>query len=57
MSSKVKRLNESKRLEAISELNPPNPPGKRSIARHYGVSEATNKKSGRSVKIFVSVLL
>ena len=44
MSSKFKRLNESKRLEVISELNQPNPPGKRSIARHYGVSETTNKK-------------
>ena len=57
MSSKVKRLNESKRLEAISKLNQLNPPGKQSIARHYRVSEATNKKSGRSVKIFVSILL
>ena len=57
MSSKVKRLNESKRLEVISELNQPNPPGKRSIARHYGVSEVLIKKSGQSMNIFVSILL
>ena len=44
MSGKVKRLNESERLEVISELNQPNPPSKRSIARQYGVSEATIKK-------------
>ena len=44
MSGKVKRLNESERLEVISKLNQPNPPSKRSIARQCGVSEATIKK-------------
>ena len=44
MSGKVKRLNESERLEVISELNQPNPPNKRSIARQYGVNEATIRK-------------
>ena len=44
MSGKVKRLNESGRLEVISKLNQPNPPGKRSIARQYGVSETTIRK-------------
>ena len=33
MSGKVKRLNESERLEVIFKLNQPNPPSKRSIAR------------------------
>ena len=41
MSGKVKRLNELERLEVIFELNQPNPPDKRSIARQYGMSEAT----------------
>ena len=31
-------------MEVISELNQPNPPGKRSITRQYGVSEATTGK-------------
>ena len=44
MSRKVKRLNESERLEVISKLNQPNPPCKQSIARQYGVSEATIRK-------------
>ena len=44
MSVKVKRLNESERLEVISELNQPNPPSKRSITRQYGVSEAAIRK-------------
>ena len=44
MSVKVKQLNESERLEVISELNQSNPPSKRSIARQYGVSEATIRK-------------
>ena len=46
MSGKVKRLNESERLEVISKLNQPNPPSKRSIARQYEVSEATIRKAG-----------
>ena len=37
MSGKVKRLNESERLEVISELNQSNPSSK----RQYGVSVAT----------------
>ena len=41
MSGKAKRLNESQRLEVISELSRTNSPSKRSIARHYKVSEAT----------------
>ena len=44
MSGKVKRLNESERLEVIFKFNQPNPPSKRSIARQYGVSEATTRK-------------
>ena len=44
MSSKVKRLNESQRLEVISKLNQPNPPSKRSIARQYEVSETAIRK-------------
>ena len=44
MSGKVKRLNESKRLEVISKLNQPNPPSKRSIARRYEMSEAIIRK-------------
>ena len=44
MSGKVKRLNESEKLEVISKLNQPNPPSKRSITRRYGVSEATIRK-------------
>ena len=44
MSGKVKRLNESERLEVISNFNQPNFPSKRSIARQYGVSEATTRK-------------
>ena len=44
MSGKVKLLNESERLEVISELNQPNPPSKQSITRQYGVSEATIRK-------------
>ena len=44
MSGKVKRLNESKRYEVIYKLNQLNPPSKRSIARQYGVSEATIRK-------------
>ena len=44
MSVKVKRLNESERLEVISELNQSNPPSKRRIARQYGVSETTIRK-------------
>ena len=44
MLGKVKRLNESERSEVISEFNQPNPPNKQSIARQYGVSEATIRK-------------
>ena len=44
MSGKVKRLNESERLEVIFKLNQPNPPSKQSIARQHGVSEATIRK-------------
>ena len=46
MSRKVKRLNESERLEVpvISKLNQPNPPCKRSITRQYLVSKATITK-------------
>ena len=44
MLGKVKRLNESERLKVISELNQPNPPSKRSIARQYGVSEVAFRK-------------
>ena len=44
MSRKVKRLNESERLEVITNLNHPNPSSKRSIALQYGVSEATIRK-------------
>ena len=44
MSGKVKRLNESERLEVISKLNQPNPPSKQSITRQYEVSEATIRK-------------
>ena len=44
MSGTVKRLNESERLELISDLNQPNPPSKRCIARQYGVSEAAIRK-------------
>ena len=44
MSGEVKRLNESERLEVISRWNQPNPPSKQSIARQYGVSEATIRK-------------
>ena len=52
MSGKVKRLNESKRFQVIYKLNQPNPPSRRSIARQYGVSEATIRKarSKREVK-------
>ena len=44
MSNKVKRLNESERLEIISLLRQPNPASKRSIARQYEVSEAAIRK-------------
>ena len=44
MSGKVKRLNESERLEVIFKLNQSNSPSKQSIARQYGVSEATIRK-------------
>ena len=44
MSGKVKRLNASERLEVIFKFNQPNPSSKRSIARQYGVSEATIRK-------------
>ena len=44
MSGKVKRLNESERLKVISRWNQPNPSSKRSIARQYGVIEATIRK-------------
>ena len=44
MSRKVKRLNESERLEVISKLNQPNPPSKRSITGQYLVSKATITK-------------
>ena len=44
MSGKVKRLNESLRLEVISRLSKPNPPSKRSVARQYEVSEAAIRK-------------
>ena len=44
VSGKVKRLNESERLEVISKLNQPNPPSKQSITRQYGVNEATIRK-------------
>ena len=39
MSGKIKRLNESKRLEVISELNQPNLCSKQSTTRQYRVSE------------------
>ena len=57
MSGKVKRLSESERLEVISKLNQPNPPSKRSITQQYGMVRLLLEKSGRSVKIFVRVLL
>ena len=44
MSGKVKRLNESERLEVICRSNQPNPPSKRSIARQYSMSEAAIRK-------------
>ena len=44
MSGKVKRLNESERLEVICRWNQPNPPSKQSIARQYRMSEATFRK-------------
>ena len=44
MSNKVKRLNESERLEIISLLRQPNPASKRSIARQCEVSEAAIRK-------------
>ena len=44
MSGKVKRLNESERLEVISKLNQPNSHSKRNITRQYGVNEATIRK-------------
>ena len=44
MSGKVKRLNESERLEVICRSNQPNPPSKRSIARQYRMSEAAIRK-------------
>ena len=56
MSDKVKQLNDSKKLEVIFRLNQPNPPSNRSIARQHGV-RLLLEKSGRSVKIFVRVLL
>ena len=44
MSNKMKRLNESERLDIISLLRQPNPASKRSIARQYEVSEAVTRK-------------
>ena len=44
MSGKVKRLNESQRLEVISRLSKPNPSSKKSIARQYEVSEFAIRK-------------
>ena len=44
MSGKVKRLNESERLEVISKLNLSNPPSKQSIVQQYGVSDAIIRK-------------
>ena len=44
MSGEVKRLNESERLEVVSRWNQLNPPSKGSIARQYGMSEATMRK-------------
>ena len=44
MSVRVKRLNESQKLEVISKLSQLNFPSKRSIARQYEVSETTIRK-------------
>ena len=45
MSGKIKRLNKSKRFEVIYKLNQPNPRSKRSMARQYGMGEATIRKA------------
>ena len=44
MSGKVKRLDESQRLEVIFKLSQPNPPSKRSLTRLYEVSETAIRK-------------
>ena len=44
MSEKVKRFNESYRLEVLFKLSQPNPPCKRSLARLYEMGETAIKK-------------
>ena len=44
MSGKVKRLNESQRVEVLFKLSQPNATSKRCLARLYEVSEAAIRK-------------
>ena len=52
MSGKVKRLNDSQRLEVFSRLSKPNPSSKKSIARQYEVSEVTIRKVSSKREVF-----